>query len=132
LIGTHFILYECFVLVYIMCCRYAPLSEPVLAEPILFGDFATILDSTDADAPPPRLYRDVGSYSTLQPLFESLLAAYNAKHKPMQLVFFDDAMEHLTRIIRILRLPMVSGLCPRCLAALFEYPLDEQLCHGAC
>jgi dynein heavy chain len=91
-----------------LCHRYAPLSEAVLAEPILFGDFATILDSTDADAAPPRLYRDVGSYSTLQPLFESLLAAYNAKHKPMQLVFFDDALEHLTRIIRTLSLPMVS------------------------
>jgi len=83
----------------------------VLADPILYGDFHNILDSLDTAEAPPRLYKDVGSYSTLQPLFESLLAAYNAKHKPMQLVFFDDALEHLTRIIRTLRLPMVRLSC---------------------
>jgi dynein heavy chain len=86
------------------------MAEPVLAEPTLFGDFSNILEADDsADAPPTRLYQDVGNYGTIQPIFESLLAAYNAKHKAMQLVFFDDALEHLTRIIRTLRLPMVGA-----------------------
>lgn len=89
-------------------CRYATLSAPVLADPILYGDYGNILDCLNNAEPTPRLYQDVGNYGTIQKLFESLLAAYNAKHKPMQLVFFDDALEHLTRIIRTLRLPMVS------------------------
>lgn len=84
----------------------------MLADPILFGDFSGVLKPSDADdeAPPPRLYRDVGDFAAIQPLFEGLLAAYNAQRKPMQLVFFDDALEHLTRIIRTLRLPLVRGL----------------------
>jgi dynein heavy chain len=87
------------------------LAEPVLAEPTLFGDFSNILETDDAaDSPPPRLYKDVGNYGTIQPMFESLLVAYNSKHKPMQLVFFDDALEHLTRIIRTIRLPMVGAV----------------------
>lgn len=85
----------------------------MLADPILYGDFSNVLEGLEdpaasGEAPPLRLYKDVGSYGTIGSLFESLLAAYNAKHKPMQLVFFDDALEHLTRIIRTLRLPMVS------------------------
>lgn len=91
-------------------CRYATLAAPVMADPILYGDFSNILERLDNADPPPRLYKDVGDYSSIQRIFEPLLAAYNAKHKPMQLVFFDDALEHLTRIIRTLRLPMVSGM----------------------
>ncbi len=36
-----------------------------------------------------------------------MLAAYNTKHKGMNLVFFEDALEHITRIERTLRLPQV-------------------------
>lgn len=98
-------------LVVVVCasCRYATLAEPVLADPILFGDFSNVLESDDSPDAPPRLYKDVGTYGAIQPIFEALLTAYNAKHKPMQLVFFDDALEHLTRIIRTLRLPMVGS-----------------------
>jgi len=92
-------------------CRYAAIAGPVLADPILFGDYSTILQDSDAapDGPQLRLYQDVGSYSSIQRLFEGVLAAYNEKHKPMNLVFFDDALEHLTRIHRTLRLPLVGN-----------------------
>lgn len=94
----------------LLACRYAVTSDKVMADPILFGDYRNVL--ADPDTAPGgavlRLYEDVGSYSSIQPLFESVLAAYNQKHKPMQLVFFDDALEHLTRIQRTLRLPLVS------------------------
>ena len=56
-----------------------------------------------------RLYEDLGSYDDMKPVIEDMLAEYNAKKKPMNLVFFDDAIEHLTRIHRILRLQQV---CP--------------------
>lgn len=115
----------------ILAHRYATLSAPVLADPILYGDFGNILECLDNADAPQRLYKDVGSYSTVQPLFESLLAAYNAKHKPMQLVFFDDALEHLTRIIRTLRLPMVSAAC--CCAPLLvgECMAGLACCHAS-
>lgn len=55
-----------------------------------------------------RLYEDLGTYDLMKPVVEELLAEYNSKKKPMNLVFFDDAIEHLTRIHRILRLQQVS------------------------
>ncbi|KAF8069431.1 DHC1 [Scenedesmus sp. PABB004] len=89
--------------------RYAPLAERVLVEPVLFGDFGGLLADPDGPGgPPPRRYADLGSYASLQPLAEAALAAYNADaaHRPMALVFFDDALEHLARITRTLRLPL--------------------------
>jgi len=59
-----------------------------------------------ASAAVARPYEDVGDYSAIKPLFECLLGAYNAKAaKRMQLVFFEDALEHLTRICRTVALP---------------------------
>lgn len=60
-----------------------------------------------------RLYEDLGTYDLMKPVVEELLAEYNSKKKPMNLVFFDDAIEHLTRIHRILRLQQVSYPTPR-------------------
>lgn len=54
-----------------------------------------------------RQYEDVGDYQAAKPIFESILTEYNAKRKPLQLVFFEDALEHLTRIHRTMRLPRV-------------------------
>lgn len=86
-------------------------SDKVLADPILFGDFRNAL--VDPDTAPSsqtsRLYEDLGRYNDIQPLLQAALASYNEKRKPMQLVFFDDALEHLTRIQRTLRLPRVRA-----------------------
>lgn len=59
------------------------------------------------------MYEDLGTYDLMKPVVEELLAEYNSKKKPMNLVFFDDAIEHLTRIHRILRLQQVSSSPPR-------------------
>lgn len=56
------------------------------------------------------MYEDLGTYDLTKPVVEELLAEYNSKKKPMNLVFFDDAIEHLTRIHRILRLQQVNVL----------------------
>lgn len=60
-----------------------------------------------------RLYEDLGTFDLMKPVVEELLAEYNSKKKPMNLVFFDDAIEHLTRIHRILRLQQVTRSCNR-------------------
>ena len=54
-----------------------------------------------------RLYEDLGDYAAIKPIFEEILALYNTKRKAMTLVFFEDALEHLTRISRTMRLPQV-------------------------
>jgi dynein heavy chain len=56
-----------------------------------------------------RRYEDLGGWAEVKSLVEGLLAAYNEKRPPLQLVFFEDALEHLTRIVRTLRLPQVGG-----------------------
>jgi hypothetical protein len=44
-----------------------------------------------------RINEDLGSYSAAKKLFEDLLDSYNEKEKAMNLVLFDDALEHLCR-----------------------------------
>jgi dynein heavy chain, axonemal len=68
-----------------------------------------LLDATGQGGGEARLYEDLGTYSDIKPIFEGLLAAYNEKKKPMNLVFFEDALEHLARIHRTIRLP--QGNC---------------------
>jgi dynein heavy chain len=62
-----------------------------------------------------RRYEDLGGWAAVKCLVEELLAAHNRKRPPLQLVFFEDALEHLTRIVRTLRLPQVGapGCCWR-------------------
>lgn len=41
---------------------------------------------------------------------DSILEQYNMKHKPMELVFFEDALEHVTRVMRTLTLARGNNL----------------------
>jgi dynein heavy chain, axonemal len=113
-----------------MCNRFGVLAEPVLADPLLFGDCRSALAALNAPvdtpvsaadavdgvnasqvappAPVRRLYEDMGSYQHVQHIFERLLEVYNMHAtRRMQLVFFEDALDHLTRIHRVLSLPLV-------------------------
>jgi dynein heavy chain len=38
------------------------------------------------------------------------LEEYNERHTPMNLVLFDDALDHLTRVHRVLRMPQGHAL----------------------
>lgn len=51
----------------------------------------------------PRLYEDLMSYDAVKTTFERVLAKYNATRKPMNLVLFDNALEHLVRLERVLQ-----------------------------
>jgi dynein heavy chain len=72
-------------------------------NPIIFGDFRTCLKPTE-----PRLYEDVGDFDFMKPHFEEVLDEYNITNKKMNLVMFEDALEHLTRVHRTMRLPQVT------------------------
>ncbi|PNH08033.1 Dynein-1-alpha heavy chain, flagellar inner arm I1 complex [Tetrabaena socialis] len=90
--------------------RFPNLAEHTLVSPVLFGDFKhAVPELLGEGEAAPRMYEDLGTYASIKPLFEEIMAIYNRKRKPLNLVFFEDALEHLTRIHRTLRLP--QGNC---------------------
>eukprot|EP01059_Diplonema_ambulator_P016442 TRINITY_DN279_c0_g1_i2.p1 TRINITY_DN279_c0_g1~~TRINITY_DN279_c0_g1_i2.p1 ORF type:complete len:4165 (+),score=1710.28 TRINITY_DN279_c0_g1_i2:209-12703(+) len=77
----------------------------ILADPILFGDFADF-ESDERLC----LYDDMGDYETVRGLAELILDEYNTPSMKMSLVMFDMAIDHLVRIVRILTLPRGNAL----------------------
>lgn len=77
-------------------------ADIVIKDPILFADYRNCLHSTV-----PRLYEDLESFDFIKPHIENVLEDYNIVNKKMNLVMFEDALEHLTRIHRLMRLPQV-------------------------
>ncbi|KAM9858629.1 dynein axonemal heavy chain 10 [Aulostomus maculatus] len=73
--------------------------EAVMRDPILFGDYRTALSVTET-----RVYEDMQDYDASKALFQEILEEYNENKSRMNLVLFDDALEHLTRVHRILRI----------------------------
>ncbi|XP_069565682.1 dynein axonemal heavy chain 10 [Brachyistius frenatus] len=73
--------------------------EAVMRDPILFGDYRTALSETE-----PRVYEDIQDYDASKAMFQEILEEYNDNKSRMNLVLFDDALEHLTRVHRIIRI----------------------------
>ncbi|XP_045152663.1 dynein axonemal heavy chain 10 [Echinops telfairi] len=73
--------------------------EMVMRDPILFGDFRMALHEEEA-----RVYEDIQDYEAAKALFQEILEEYNESNTKMNLVLFDDALEHLTRVHRIIRM----------------------------
>nr|XP_057927697.1 dynein axonemal heavy chain 10-like isoform X1 [Doryrhamphus excisus] len=73
--------------------------EDAMRDPILFGDYRTALSETQ-----PRVYEDLQDYEASKALFQEILEEYNDRKSRMNLVLFDDALEHLTRVHRIIRI----------------------------
>ncbi|XP_004753142.1 dynein axonemal heavy chain 10 isoform X1 [Mustela putorius furo] len=73
--------------------------EVVMRDPILFGDFRTALQEGEM-----RIYEDIQDYEAAKALFQEILEEYNESNTKMNLVLFDDALEHLTRVHRIIRM----------------------------
>ncbi|XP_013387188.1 dynein heavy chain 12, axonemal, partial [Lingula anatina] len=73
---------------------------------LMFGDYM----NPDADAED-RVYQEVSSLDTFYTIAEGALEEYNQTHKNrMDLVIFRYALEHLSRISRILRVPGGNAL----------------------
>lgn len=88
---------------------FKDVSEEVLANPILFGDYKES-DPTDEEKEDPRLYEDLGSWDEVRTKMERMLEDYGFDNKPMQLVLFNDALDHVTKIHRMIRFPRGCGL----------------------
>uniref|UniRef100_A0A6P7FV51 Dynein heavy chain 10, axonemal-like n=1 Tax=Diabrotica virgifera virgifera TaxID=50390 RepID=A0A6P7FV51_DIAVI len=73
--------------------------EYAMRDPILFGDFRNATNEAE-----PRFYEDLLDYEAVYSLFQELIELYNEKKEKMNIILFNDALEHLTRIYRGLRL----------------------------
>ena len=75
-----------------------PLEEYVMRNPILFGDFRQFGDDE------PRTYEDLLDYQAVMHLFQEILDEFNETYGQMNLVLFNDCLDHLTRVHRTFRL----------------------------
>ncbi|XP_067084612.1 dynein axonemal heavy chain 10 [Osmerus mordax] len=73
--------------------------DSAMRDPVLFGDYRTALNEAE-----PRVYEDIQDYDAAKALFQEILEEYNENKTCMNLVLFDDALEHLTRVHRIIRM----------------------------
>ncbi|TPX37396.1 hypothetical protein SeMB42_g06902, partial [Synchytrium endobioticum] len=74
-------------------------------NPILFGDFRHAMQEANA-----RLYEDLLDFTAVRSIYQEILAEYNEKFNRMNLVLFEDALEHLIRIQRVIRMPRGHAL----------------------
>ncbi|EKX52600.1 hypothetical protein GUITHDRAFT_157080 [Guillardia theta CCMP2712] len=83
--------------------------DGAMAGEVIFGDFRNALRVIDGEAEA-RVNEDLGSYDNVKTIFDELLERYNETNKVMDLVLFDDALDHLCRLHRLLRLPRGNAL----------------------
>ncbi|KAF0719904.1 Aste57867_701 [Aphanomyces stellatus] len=85
-------------------------AESALVNPSIFGDYADCRNRLTGAGEDLRLYQDVDSYKRIRSIFDEVLETYNLDNKPMTLVLFEMALEHLSRILRIIRNPLGHAL----------------------
>lgn len=80
-------------------------------NPILIGDYMTA-SPADPETVDPKLYEDCGDFEKVGQKFNSLLNDYNDVdgQQEMNLVLFKDALQHLTKIHRVIRFPRGHAL----------------------
>eukprot|EP00741_Cyanophora_paradoxa_P000409 tig00000404_g400.t1 len=74
-------------------------------QPLLFGDFLKMGVPREE-----RNYEEFKDMKKVAHLLEDYLDEYNLANKEMKLVFFNDAIEHIARISRILRQPRGNAM----------------------
>ncbi|EUB64627.1 Dynein heavy chain 10, axonemal [Echinococcus granulosus] len=78
-------------------------KEDILCDPILFGEYKTALKEEEAP-----YYEDVGDYNTAREIFSDI---EEKRSKYSKLILFDDALEHLSRLHRIISTTGEHALC---------------------
>ncbi|XP_057699654.1 dynein axonemal heavy chain 6 isoform X1 [Corythoichthys intestinalis] len=77
-----------------------------VTEPIIFGDFIKVGAEKEE-----RQYEDLEDMEKIQSVLLDYLSDYNVTYsKESKLVFFQDAIEHVSRIARMVRLERGNGL----------------------
>lgn len=73
--------------------------EYIMRDPLIFGDYRNACNEEE-----PRYYEDMLDYDAIYFLFQEIMEEYNERRGKLSLVLFEDALEHLTRIHRTLRM----------------------------
>uniref|UniRef100_A0A0G4I0U0 Uncharacterized protein n=1 Tax=Chromera velia CCMP2878 TaxID=1169474 RepID=A0A0G4I0U0_9ALVE len=80
------------------------LEQIFIESPTMWADFLRVGSDT-------KVYEEVKDFSKLPQLMENYCDEYNSTHStPMNLVFFMDAIEHISRIARVLRQPRGNAM----------------------
>ncbi|VVC32081.1 Dynein heavy chain, domain-2,Dynein heavy chain domain,Dynein heavy chain, domain-1,Dynein heavy chain, P- [Cinara cedri] len=80
---------------------YFPLQvDYVLRDPLLFGDCRNAIKANDQI----RIYEDLIDYDSVFYLFQEILLEYKKYHGVLDMVLFNEALDHLVRIHRMLRM----------------------------
>ena len=94
-----------------LCTRYLKQNwtkDDLFGEDADFIMFADFLKGYDSEV---KLYEEVKEHSKLESLLDDCLDDYNAMFPTqMNLVFFEDAIVHLGRCIRLLRQPRGNAM----------------------
>lgn len=116
--------------------KFPECQEEVLREPLVFGDFKDVIGILEADEPTGevRLYEDMRDWEAVNRILLAVLELYNSDRSGMNLVLFVDAMRHMARIHRILRLPQgnallvgIGGLGKQSLTKLASFAAEQEL-----
>ena len=75
----------------------------------LYGDFKDS-QPLELDIEDPMLYQNLDNYSSVRQKCEELLTNYNEENPEMNLVLFNDAIDHLVRLIRVIRFPRGNSM----------------------
>lgn len=76
-----------------------PANQYIMRDPLLFGDFRHgVVDEEE------RTYEDLLDYTACMHLFKEIIDEFNDRRGSMDLVLFDDCLDHLTRVHRTLRM----------------------------
>ena len=89
---------------------WAESAEFAMKDPCIFGDYAQSIDRIVNEGEDAKLYEDLGGFDRSQKIFDEAMENYNIDNKPMQLVLFQQAIEHITRILRIIKTPRGNAL----------------------
>ena len=76
--------------------------DELLAQPLVFASFAIEAEE--------KTYFSIDSYDKLKRILEAKLGEYNESHARMDLVLFEQAMQHVSRIARIIDNPRGNAL----------------------
>lgn len=88
---------------------FKDVEEQVCLDPCILGDYR-MANPTDDEVEDPRLYEDLGDYTIIGEKLNNMLTEYGYENKAMDLVLFNDALDHVTKIHRIIRFPKGCGL----------------------
>lgn len=88
-------------------------------ERLIYGDY--LVPGAEV-----RPYTQISDLARLQHLVEEYLEEYNgSSSKPMRLVMFLDAIEHVSRICRVIRLPQGEPSVGELWSTWFVYACDK-------